>query len=66
MLKQVNPHRMIKTVYEGVGMKNNWKYKLSRVTGGNPKLDRKILKLKSSWDEVEKMLNSSTKKKGKR
>ncbi len=46
-------------------MKKNWKYKVSKVTGGNPNIDKKIMKLKSSWDEVEGILNSSVKKKKK-
>ncbi len=44
-------------------MKNNWKSKVARATGGNHKLDRKIMRLKSSWDEVEGMLSKSVKKK---
>jgi hypothetical protein len=44
-------------------MKPNWKYKVAKATGGNRSIDKKILKLKSSWDEVETILNSSVKKK---
>lgn len=46
-------------------MKNNWKSKVAKVTGGNRKLDRKIMRMKSSWDEVEGILNSTVKKKRK-
>ncbi len=46
-------------------MKNNWKSKIARATGSNRNLDKKIMKMKSSWDEVEKMLNTATKKKKK-
>jgi hypothetical protein len=44
-------------------LKKDWKYKVAKVTGGNQSIDRKIVRLKSSWDEVEKILNSSGKKK---
>lgn len=47
-------------------MKKSWKWKVAKVTGYNRKLDRKILKLKASWDEVEDILNKSVKKKRKR
>jgi len=47
-------------------MKKDWKAKLARITGRNPKLDRKILQLKKSWDEVEDMLNKSVKIKKKK
>ncbi|MBB2181280.1 hypothetical protein H0486_00015 [Lachnospiraceae bacterium MD1] len=43
-------------------MKKNWKWKVAKITGGNYKLDKKIMKLKSSWDEVDNLLNSSLKK----
>jgi hypothetical protein len=46
-------------------MKNNWKAKVAKATGGNRTLDKKILKLKASWDEVEGILNKSVKKKRK-
>lgn len=46
-------------------MKKNWKFKVAKVTGGNRNFDRKIMKLKASWDEVEGILNSSMKKKKK-
>ena len=46
-------------------MKKNWKSKVARMTGGNRNLDKRILKLKSSWDEVEGILNSAVKKKRK-
>jgi hypothetical protein len=44
-------------------MKKNWKSQIARATGNNHKFNRKVLKLKSSWDEVEGILNSSVKKK---
>lgn len=46
-------------------MKPNWKSKIAKATGGNRNIDRKILRLKSSWDEVEDILNKSVKKKRK-
>lgn len=46
----------------GAQMKKDWRFKVAKVTGGNQKIDRKFMKLKSSWDEVEGMLNSSVKK----
>jgi len=46
-------------------MSNNWKGKVARATGGNRNLDKKIMRLKSSWDEVENILNKSVKKKRK-
>lgn len=51
---------------EGAGMKKDWKYKVAKATGGNQSFDKRILKLKSSWDEVEGILNSSVKKKKKK
>jgi hypothetical protein len=44
-------------------MKKTWKSSIARATGNNHKLNKKILKLKSSWDEVEGILNGSVKKK---
>jgi hypothetical protein len=44
-------------------MKKTWKSSIARATGNSHKLNKKILKLKTSWDEVESMLNSSVKKK---
>ena len=46
-------------------MKKNWKTKVAKVTGENRDIDRKIMKLKHSWDEVEDILNKSVKKKRK-
>lgn len=43
-------------------MKRNWKYKLARLTGYNYKLNKKIMRLKHSWDEVEAILNQTSKK----
>ncbi len=45
-------------------MKKSWKTKVAKVTGGNRNLDRKIMRLKASWDEVEDILNKSVEKKG--
>ncbi len=44
-------------------MKKDWKYKLAKITGSNYKLNKKVMKLKRSWDEVEEILNKSTKSK---
>ena len=46
-------------------MKNNWKAKIAKVTGNNRSVDRKMLQMKKSWDEVEGILNKSVKKKRK-
>ena len=46
-------------------MSQKWKHKLARATGSNYKLNRKIMQLKRSWDEVEGMLNGTVKKKRK-
>jgi len=47
-------------------MKRSWKSKLAKVTGNMRKLDRKILRLKASWDEVEDILNKAVKAKKKK
>ena len=39
------------------------KQKLARATACHYKLNRKILKIKKSWDQVEGMLNQSVKRK---
>jgi len=44
-------------------MKPNWKYKVAKMTGANRSIDKKILKIKTSWDEVSAILNSSAKRK---
>lgn len=49
----------------GIIMSQKWKYKVARATGSNYKLNKKIMQLKRSWDEVEGMLNGSVKKKRK-
>jgi hypothetical protein len=46
-------------------MKRSWKYKIAKITGGNPNLNKKICRLKCSWDEVEKILNGAGKRKRK-
>jgi len=47
-------------------MKKNWKSQIARLTGNMRKLDKKILLLKKSWDEVEDILNKSVKIKKKK
>ncbi len=47
-------------------MKKTWKSKVAKATGGNRELDRKVMRLKSSWDEVEGILSKSVKKKRKK
>jgi hypothetical protein len=47
-------------------MKKNWKSKVAQMTGNNRKLDKKILRMKASWDEVEDILNKSVKIKKKK
>ena len=42
-------------------MKQKWKSKLARATAGNYKLNKKIMRIKRSWDEVESILNGSAK-----
>ncbi len=46
-------------------MKKDWKSKIAKATAGNRELDRRILGLKASWDEVEGLLNKPAKKKRK-
>ncbi len=46
-------------------LKSDWKRKAAKFTGGYRGFDRKIMKMKSSWDVVEGMLNGSAKKKRK-
>lgn len=46
-------------------MKKSWKYKIAKTTGGNYKLNKKILRIKASWDEVDGILNGAVKKKRK-
>lgn len=59
-------HKMIKTGHKGVvSMSKSWKSKVAKATGGNRNLDRKIMKMKRSWDEVEDILNKAVKKKKK-
>lgn len=47
-------------------MKNGWKYKVAKVTSGYRTLNKKALTMKSSWDEVSKILNGVPKKKKKK
>ncbi|HHV09245.1 MAG TPA: hypothetical protein GXX75_03060 [Clostridiales bacterium] len=46
-------------------MNKGWKSKIAKATGGNRELDRKIMRLKASWDEVEGLINKPAKKKRK-
>lgn len=43
----------------------SWKQKVARATGSNYKLNKKIMQIKRSWDEVEGILNKAAKKKRK-
>jgi len=56
---------MVETSETGVSMKKNWKTKVAKATGGNLNLDRKVMKIKISWDEVDGILNKAVKKKRK-
>lgn len=47
-------------------MKKNWKSQIAKATGSNHKLNKKVLRLKASWDEVEGILNNAQKRKKKR
>ncbi len=47
-------------------MSKGWKSQIAKITGTNPKVDRKILRIKKSWDEVAGILNKGTKKKKKK
>ena len=44
-------------------MNHKLKKKMAKATGSNYKLNRKVMQLKRSWDEVEGMLNGTIKKK---
>ena len=44
-------------------MNQKLKHKMARATGSNYKLNKKVMQLKRSWDEVEGMLNGQVKKK---
>lgn len=46
-------------------MNRTWKQKIAKATGSYRNLDKRALRMKSSWDEVEKLLNMSVKKKSK-
>lgn len=46
-------------------MKKKWKGKLAKLSNCNRDLNRKVLKIKHSWDEVDNILNALGKK-GKR
>jgi hypothetical protein len=47
-------------------MKSSWKSKVAKATGANRDLDRKFMRLKASWDEVDGILSKSVKKKRKK
>ena len=66
MLNQVSYHKMIKTGLAGVGMKKNWRYRMAKATGSSRSLDRKVLRIKRSWDEVEDILNKTVIRRRKR
>lgn len=44
-------------------MKNTWKLQISKITGNYPKIDKKLFRIKKSWDEVSGILNTGKKKK---
>ncbi|HHU70592.1 MAG TPA: hypothetical protein GXZ21_00990 [Clostridiales bacterium] len=44
-------------------MKRSLKNRMAKATGTNYKLNKKIIRLKRSWDEVEGIINGSIKKK---
>lgn len=44
-------------------MSKKWKYKMAKATGSNYKLNKKVMQLKRSWDEVEGILNEAVKSK---
>lgn len=46
-------------------MGKSWKSQIAKITGRNQSLDRKFMRLKASWDEVEGILNKAVKKKKK-
>ncbi|NLJ97218.1 MAG: hypothetical protein GX321_08690 [Clostridiales bacterium] len=46
-------------------MKINLKQKIARATAGNKKLNKKIMQIKRSWDEVEGIINGTPKKRKK-
>jgi len=56
---------MVEISEAGDKVKKSWKSQVARATGGNHKLDKKVISLKSSWDEVEGILNKAVKKKKK-
>lgn len=56
---------MITTTKTGLVMIKKLKNKISRATCSNYKLNKKILQLKRSWDEVESILNNAMNKKKK-
>ena len=46
--------------------RSSLRYKICKYTASNYKLNKKVLKLKRSWDEVESILNSAVNKKKKK
>ena len=47
-------------------MKPTWKQKVAKSTAGNVSLNKKVMKMKQSWDEVDKILSSAGGKKKKK
>lgn len=39
-------------------MKKKWKGKLAQISNGNLELNRKALKMKRSWDEIDGILDA--------
>lgn len=46
--------------------RSSLQYKISRYTASNYKLNKKVLRIKRSWDEVEGILNGAVNKKKKK
>lgn len=44
-------------------MRKSWKQKVAKATGGNHKLNKKVMKIKRSWDEVEGIIKGTSNKK---
>ncbi len=47
-------------------MKMSFKQKIAKATGNNRNLNTKVLRFKSSWDEVSGILDKAMKKKKKK
>lgn len=46
-------------------MSRKLRIRIARATGSNYKLNKKVMQLKRSWDEVEGIINKTDKKKKK-